>query len=408
MNAPAPVGVGDRLRAAVPHVLRSARPSLVTAPTPLQPLHRLRAALGDHGPRLWIKRDDLTGLALGGNKARKLEYLVADARAAGADVLVTVGAAQSNHARQTAAAAAAVGLDAVLVLRVPPGADAAYRTSGNVLLDRIFGARLVLTDEKPDDPHPERAAAEDVIADLRAQGRRPYLIPSGGSTPVGALGYVEAFAEIAEAEPEFDAIVLATGSGGTQAGLLAGAALSAGSGLAGGAGPRSGTGLAGGAGQAAGSGQSAGSAPRIEGIAVSPDADELAADVARLAAQTLALLEGSDTPAAAGAPGVLSAPGALQPLGGASGAPANVRIDSHYVGPGYGTVTEGGIEAIGLFARTEGIVLDPVYTGKAAAALIDGIRRGRFDGDDDVLFLHTGGAPALFAHERTLTAAFGG
>lgn len=352
MNAPAPDGVGDRLLAAVPAALRSARPSLVTAPTPLQPLQRLRAALGDRGPRLWIKRDDLTGLALGGNKARKLEYLVADARASGADVLVTVGAAQSNHARQTAAAAAAVGLDAVLVLRVPPGADAAYRASGNVLLDRIFGARLVLVDETRDDPHPERAAADDVIAELRSQGRRPYLIPSGGSTPVGALGYVEAFAEIAGAEPSFDTIVLATGSGGTQAGLLAGAGLLT------------------------------GTAPRIEGIAVSPDADELAAEVAGLTAQTLSL------------------------LGGASGASADVRIDSRYVGPGYGVVTDGGIEAIGLFARTEGIVLDPVYTGKAAAALIDGIRSGRFDGDGDVLFLHTGGAPALFAHEQTLTAAF--
>ncbi|WP_082405914.1 D-cysteine desulfhydrase family protein [Microbacterium sp. No. 7] len=339
-------GIRDLLRSVAPR----GGPSLVVAPTPLQPLHRLRTELGDRGPRLWIKRDDLTGLALGGNKARKLRYLVADARAAGADTLVTVGAAQSNHARQTAAAAAAAGLDAVLVLRVPPGASAAYRASGNVLLDRLFGARLVLVDETPDDPHPERAAADAVVAELTARGRRPYLIPSGGSTAVGALGYVEAFAEIAEAEPAFDAIVLATGSGGTQAGLLAGAALADG-------------------------------AARIEAVAVSPDADELGADVERLAVETLALLGAQTTPPA-------------------------VRIDAGFVGPGYGVVTDAGIEAIGLFARTEGIVLDPVYTGKAAAALIDGIRSGRFDADDDVLFLHTGGAPALFAHEPTLTAAF--
>lgn len=363
---------GDAVRAAVPPALRAARPSLVTAPTPLQPLDRLRAALGGRGPRLWVKRDDLTGLAFGGNKARKLEYLLADARAGGADVLVTVGAAQSNHARQTAAAAAAEGLDAVLVLRVPPGSDATHLASGNVLLDRVLDARLVFVDETPDDPHPERAAAERVVAELRAEGRRPYLIPSGGSTPVGALGYVEAFAEIVDAGVPFDRVVLATGSGGTQAGLLAGAAVAGAAGTA---------------------------VPRIEGIAVSPGAEKLTAEVALLTAQTLGLLGASATGAETTAAGRTTAPGVADP---------DVTVDPAHVGPGYGVLTDDGIEAIGLFARTEGILLDPVYTGKAAAALVHGIRSGRLDDDADVLFLHTGGAPALFAHERALTAAFGG
>lgn len=337
--------------------LRAGRFRLVQAPTPLQPLDRLRAALGGEGPRLWIKRDDLTGLALGGNKARKLEYLLAEATDAGADVVVTVGAAQSNHARQTAAAAATAGLDAVLVLRIPRGSTAESVRSGNVLLDRVFGARLVLVEETEHDPHPERAAAEAVVAALRAEGRRPFLIPSGGSTPVGALGYVDAFAEIAAAPVRFDAIVVASGSGGTQAGLLAGRAL-----LSNDPGePR----------------------PRIDGVAVSPGAAEFAREVHALADATLALL-------------------------GASGVAAtDVRVDADHVGPAYGIPTPGAIEAIGLFARTEGILLDPVYTGKAAAALIDGIRR-RHSEDRDVLFLHTGGAPALFAHEPVLTAAFGG
>ena len=337
----------DRLRA-----LRAGRVPLVTAPTPLQPLDRLRDALGGRGPRLWIKRDDLTGLALGGNKARKLEYLLADAREQDADVLVTVGAAQSNHARQTAAAAASVGLDSVLVLRLPVGASGLYRASGNVLLDRLFGARLVLVDETAGDPHPERAAAEAVVAELRAAGRRPYLIPSGGSTSVGALGYVDAYAEIAAADVRFGSVVLATGSGGTQAGLLVGQAL-LGDAVA-----------------------------RIEAIAVSPGAEEFAGEVDALTAETLALF---------GRGGA----------GRAGAAPAHV--DGGFVGPGYGVVTDEGIEAIRLFAQTEGILLDPVYTGKAAAALISGIRSGRFEDDRDILFLHTGGAPALFAHEPALT-----
>ncbi|GAA4773017.1 D-cysteine desulfhydrase family protein [Microbacterium gilvum] len=330
--------------------LRTLREDLVTAPTPLQPLDRLRAELGG-GPRLWVKRDDLTGLALGGNKARKLEYLLADARAQRADVLVTVGAAQSNHARQTAAAAAKAGLEAVLVLRVPPGSTPEYTGSGNVLLDRILGAQVVLVEETSDDPHPERAAADAVVAQLRADGLRPYLIPSGGSTPVGALGYLESYAEIAASEQRFTEIVVATGSAGTQAGLVAAQALLGGD-------------------------------ARIHGVAVSPDVAELAEAVDTISAGTLAFF--------------------------GRGPADDAWVDGAHVGAAYGALTEGGVEAIRLFARTEGILLDPVYTGKAAAALIAGVRSGAYGEDDDVLFVHTGGSPALFAHAPALGEAFAG
>jgi D-cysteine desulfhydrase family pyridoxal phosphate-dependent enzyme len=331
--------------------LRARRERLVAGPTPLQPLDRLRARLGG-GPRLWIKRDDLTGLALGGNKTRKLEYLLADARAHGADVLVTVGAAQSNHARQTAAAAAAAGFDSVLVLRVPEGAPAEYRSSGNVLLDRILGARIVLVGESAGDPHPERAAADTVVAELRAEGRTPYLIPSGGSTRIGALGYLEAYAEITRTGTEFDEIVVATGSAGTQAGLLAGREL---------------------LGHAEDT--------RIHGVAVSPDADALADAVTAIADETLALF--------------------------GRGPIAHAHVDGAHVGAGYGALTHDGLEAIDLFATCEGLLLDPVYTAKAAAALLLRVRDGVYPDDADVLFVHTGGAPALFAHAPALGNIFG-
>lgn len=342
--------------------LRSARTPLVFGPTPLHPLDRLRRHLGPLTPRLWIKRDDQTGLALGGNKARKLEYLLAQARTEDADVLVTVGAAQSNHARQTAAAAALAGVESVLVLRVPPDSSESYRETGNVLLDRVLGARVVLVEQTAAEPHPERAAAEEIVARLRAEGRRPFLIPSGGSTAVGALGYVEAFAEIAASGVDLDAIVLATGSGGTQAGLLAGRALRERSIRA--------------------HGDTAHGRVAIHGVAVAPDADALASTVGTLTAETLGLL-------------------------GLPAEPAEVHLDDGFVGAGYGAITEEGLEAISLFARVEGILLDPVYTAKAAAALLHGIRSRSFSADADVLFLHTGGAPALFAHAGALNAALG-
>ncbi|WP_080796279.1 D-cysteine desulfhydrase family protein [Corynebacterium pacaense] len=330
--------------------IRARRERLVDAPTPLQRLDRLRKSLGG-GPELWIKRDDLTGLALGGNKARKLEYLLAQARAEDADTLVTVGAAQSNHARQTAAAAAAAGLEAVLVLRVAQGASENYRTSGNILLDRIFGARIVFAEETPQDPHPERALAEEIIAVLKAQGRRPFFIPSGGSTEIGALGYIEAYAEIASAGVEFEEIVLASGSGGTQAGLIAGRQLLAGAGL-----------------------------PAIHGVGVGPGVAEFRDEVETLSRRTLALFgrELDESPI----------------------------VDDAHTGSAYGVPTEAGLEAIRLFAQTEGILLDPVYTAKAAAALIFGIRAGRYREDARVLFLHTGGAPALFAYAGELPAGW--
>ncbi|WP_053386192.1 pyridoxal-phosphate dependent enzyme [Leucobacter japonicus] len=352
---------------ALPHLRRHREP-LVFGPTPVHRLDRLRDALGG-GPRLWIKRDDQTGLALGGNKARKLEYLIAEARAAGADTLVTVGAVQSNHARQTAAAAARAGLDALLVLRVPAGISVGRRRSGNVLLNELLGAAVEYVDETPEDPHPERAAAEAALERLRAAGRTPFFIPSGGSTPTGALGYVESFAEIAALAMRgltFDEIVVASGSGGTQAGLLAGRELF----------PEAGR-------------------PRVHGVAVSPGAPELAAGVEAHRDEVLARFGAGAGAAVAG-----SAPANVEE---ASADPAILSHDQ--VGDAYGALTPAAIEAIELFARTEGVLLDPVYTAKAAAALIAGVRAGAYAADADVLFLHTGGAPGLFAYAEDLPRA---
>ncbi|WP_053353667.1 pyridoxal-phosphate dependent enzyme [Leucobacter musarum] len=352
---------------ALPHLRRHREP-LVFGPTPVHRLDRLREALGG-GPRLWIKRDDQTGLALGGNKARKLEYLVAEARAAGADTLVTVGAVQSNHARQTAAAAARAGLDALLVLRVPAGISVGRRRSGNVLLNELLGAAVEYVDETPEDPHPERAAAAAALERLRAAGRTPFFIPSGGSTSTGALGYVESFAEIAALAGRgltFHEIVVASGSGGTQAGLLAGRELF----------PEAGR-------------------PRVHGVAVSPGAPELAAGVEAHRDEVLARFGAGAGAAVAGS----TAASVEVP----STDPAILSPDQ--VGDAYGALTPAAIEAIELFARTEGVLLDPVYTAKAAAALVAGVRAGAHPGDADVLFLHTGGAPGLFAYAEDLPRA---
>lgn len=338
--------------------LHARRVRFVPGITPLQPLDRLREQVAPAGPRLWIKRDDLTGLALGGNKTRKLEYLVADALAQDADVLVTVGAAQSNHARQTAAAAAAAGLDSVLVLRVPPGSSRDYLGSGNLLLDRILGARVELVPE--DGPESPADAYQRVLAELRESGRRPYGIPSGGSTPIGALGYLGSFAEAIAglgrpgAPGKLDAIVVASGSAGTQAGLVAGATLLD---------------------------QPVG----VLGVAVSPDVEALQDHVASLALETVRLFRDDVA------------------------VPADrVRVDGRFVGEGYGIPADDTIEAIRLFAQTEGILLDPVYTGKAAAGLVSLLRDGSYGPEQDVLFVHTGGAPALFAHAERLGREFAG
>ncbi len=299
-------------------------------------LPRLTALL--RGPQLWVKRDDQTGLATGGNKARKLEFLVAEALAQGADTLVTCGAAQSNHARQTAAAAARFGLACTLVLRGRPPAQA----QGNLLLDGLLGAEIVWAEDAPLMEH-----LEEVAESLRAQGRRPYVVPYGGSNPVGACGYVAAMEELiaqaAQAGVSFDHIVLASSSGGTQAGLMVAA-------------------------------RALGYRGRILGISVDLPAGPLRQRMAELATQTADHLG--------------------LPL---SFAPEDFAVEDGYRGGGYGVIGDLEREAIRLLARTEGLLLDPVYTGRAFGGLIDLVRRGAFSPQERVLFWHTGGIAGLFA-----------
>jgi D-cysteine desulfhydrase family pyridoxal phosphate-dependent enzyme len=326
------------------------RVSLATLPTPIVEAPRLRAALGgsDHCPLLLIKRDDLTGLALGGNKARKLEFLMADALAMGADVVVSSGATQSNHARMTAAAARAVGLDCVLVLSArrpdPP-------LQGNLLLDRLFGATVHFIQANPD---PRYAVAADeiervneVVADLTRRGRRPYVIPIGGSSPIGAVGYVDGTRELAEQLAagglRVDHLYYASGSRGTQAGIELGARMFA-------------------------------VGYRPHGIAVSAGEDEKQRRAARVVNDAAALLGVS-----------------------VRVDPSDLITDQRFIGEGYGIPTVECLEAIRLLARTEAILLDPCYTGKAMAGLIHDVRTGAIPPDETVVFLHTGGAPALFA-----------
>lgn len=330
---------------------RQPRIRLATLPTPLHDAARLRAALGgpDRCPRILIKRDDLTGLAFGGNKARKLEFLVADALRQRATVLVTTGAVQSNHARMTAAAARAAGLDSVLVLTAREDAPA---LQGNLLIDRILGATIHYIPPSPDPAlavGPDEAAkVEEVLADLRARGEVPYDIPVGGSSPVGALGYVsgtlELVSQLASSGEAPTRLYYASGSRGTQAGLTLGAKMF--------------------------------SAPyRLYGIAVSGGEPEKKERALRLAREAAALLRAETRVE-----------------------PDDLRTDQGYIGEGYGISTPGCLEAIRLLARREGIVLDPVYSGKAMAALIDHVRQGAIDPAETVVFLHTGGTPALFAH----------
>ena len=320
-----------------------ARFHLAHLPTPLEPLERFSSTLG--GPRLWIKRDDQTGLATGGNKTRKLELLVADALAQGAGVVLTVGAAQSNHCRQTAAAAARAGLDCLLALRgeAPPQSQ----WTGNLLLDHLLGARIRWAGKE--DP---LAALEAAARGERAAGRTPYVIPYGGSNAVGAAAYAAAFAELwdqmAAQGLHFDRVVFASSSGGTQAGLVVGA-------------------------------MACGYTGQVLGISVDKTGGHLRQTVIALLAPTserLGLDLNFDS--------------------------ADVFIDDRHVGGGYGILTAAEREAIRTLARTEGILLDPVYTGKAMAGLIDLIRRGEIGADETVLFWHTGGMPALFAYAHDL------
>ena len=324
------------------------RVDLCHQPTPLEEMPRLSAALD--GPKFWIKRDDCTGLATGGNKTRKLEFLLADALQQGADMLVTQGAVQSNHVRQTAAAACKFGLDchALLERRVPDRA-ADYETTGNVLFDHIFGTTIEFRPPGLD----MNAEARAVTEKFAANGRKPYLIPGGGSNEIGALGYVSCAYEMLA---QFDAqgldvgwIVLASGSAGTHAGLLAGL-------------------------------HAAGSDIPVMGISVRQPRERQIAAVHKLAAATAAQL--TDTP--------LSLEKTL--------------IDDGYVGAGYGLPTEGTIAAINLIARKEGVLLDPVYSAKGLAGMIGLTEQKFFDSQKDVVFLHTGGAAALFAYGNQLAS----
>lgn len=313
-------------------------------PTPLERLDRLSAALG--GPEIWIKRDDCTGLSTGGNKTRKLEFLMAEAQAAGADMVVTMGAVQTNHGRQTAAFAARLGLGCHLVLTNPNGSnDANYLRNGNLLLDRLHGAT---TEIAPADMHPN-AALEAAAERFRAEGKTVYVAPVGGSTATGALGYancaMELLTQVNDLGLTVDRLIHATGSGGTQAGLVAGfRAMSA-------------------------------DLP-VLGVSVSTPRDAQIEKVRTLTDATVALL------------------GAVGSIRG-----DDIAVDDGYIGKAYGIPSEGGLEAIRLFAELEGVLLDPVYTGKAAAGMIDHIRKGRFTAGERIVFLHTGGSSALFAYD---------
>jgi L-cysteate sulfo-lyase len=313
------------------------RVPLATLPTPVQSLPRLSAALG--GPQLWIKRDDLTGLAFGGNKTRKLELLLAEAESHGARMLITTGAVQSNHCRQTAAAAARRGLACALVLR---GSRPASLTA-NTLLDRLLGAELVFCNGRPPDE-----VAQRTFQDAWEAGRRPYNIPYGGSNALGASAYAAAMQELAGQQLDFDRIVLATSSGGTQAGMLAGAL-------------------------------QLGFKGHITGISVDEPAEILQPRVAHLATEVLGLL-GSDQ--------------RIQP--------EQVEVEAGFIGEGYGVMSDLEKNAIQLFAQQEGVVLDPVYTGRAAGGMLSMIKQGGIGSAEKVLFWHTGGTPALFAYSQAL------
>ncbi|NPA92921.1 MAG: D-cysteine desulfhydrase family protein [Chloroflexi bacterium] len=316
---------------------RLPRFALAHLPTPIEPLPRLSEALGI---RLLIKRDDQTGLAFGGNKTRKLELLLADALAQGADTVLTTGAAQSNHCRQTAAAAAKAGLACRLVLMEPK------RASGNLLLDALLGADIVWTTRERRDADLQRAFKETA-----SQGHKPYLIPYGGSNPLGAAAYAYALEELLTQGQPPETIVFATSSGGTQAGLVAGARI-------------------------------LGFRGRIVGISVDEPADILRPRVAELASQTSALL---------GEPSIFHE--------------NDILVEDAYAAPGYGVLTAAETDAILRFARTEGLLLDPVYTGRAAAGLLDLAQQGFFHEGETVLFWHTGGTPGLFAHDYAVPLA---
>ena len=303
-------------------------------PTPIETLPRISEVLG--GPHLLVKRDDQTGLAFGGNKTRKLEFLVAEAQAAGADTLISAGALQSNHCRQTAAAAAKFGFECFLVLvGEPPD-----RVSANLLLDQLFGAKIIWAKKNYRD-----AILTDTFEKVLAKGHKPYLVPYGGSNSTGALGYAFAMEEFVGQAVKSDWVIFASSSGGTQAGLVLGAHLFHFPG-------------------------------RLLGISVDEPQEVLQERVATLASETSERL----------GPRI-------------EFATHQVLVNADYAAPGYGILTNAERESIQLFAKYEGLLLDPVYTGRAAAGLIDLIRKGFFKKEETVLFWHTGGQPALFAEK---------
>jgi len=332
------------------HLARFPRHFLAHLPTPLERLDRLSAELG--GPEIWIKRDDCTGLSTGGNKTRKLEFLMAEAEAQGADMVMTQGATQSNHARQTAAFAAKLGMDCHILLEDRTGSnDANYNHNGNVLLDHLHGA----TTEKRSGGGDMNAEMEAVAERLRGEGRKVYTIPGGGSNATGALGYVncafELLSQVNGTGLRIDHLVHATGSAGTQAGLI--------------------TGL-----------QAMNAQIPLLGIGVRAPKAKQEENVYNLACTTAEKL---------GCAGVVKR--------------EDVVANTDYVGQGYGIPTESGLEAIRMFAELEAILLDPVYSAKGAAGLIDLIRKGHFKKGERVVFLHTGGAAALFGYDQAFDFA---
>ena len=320
------------------NLTRFPRLEFIGAPTPLEYLPRFSDYLGRE---IFIKRDDVTPLAMGGNKVRKLEFLAADALREGADTLVTAGAIQSNHVRQTAAVAAKLGLHCVALLENPIGTQAEnYLSNGNRLLLDLFNVQVEMC-AALDDPD---AQLQELATRIEAQGFRPYVIPVGGSNVLGALGYVESALEIAqqcEGAVNLSSVVVASGSAGTHAGLAVG----------------------------------------LEHLL--PETELIGVTVSRsVAAQK---------------PKVVALQQAVARELELSAA-AEITLWDEYFAPGYGTPNEEGMEAVKLLARLEGILLDPVYTGKAMAGLIDGISQKRFKDQGPILFIHTGGAPALFAY----------
>ena len=330
------------------HFSRFPRINFAHLPTALEPMDRLSKELG--GPRIWIKRDDCTGMSTGGNKTRKLEFLMAEAQEQGADLVITQGATQSNHARQTAACAAKLGMDCHILLEDRTGSnDPNYNMNGNVFLDFLHGATA---EKRPGTGLDMNAEMEEVAERFRAEGRKVYTIPGGGSNATGALGYANAAMELVTQANnmglKIDRIVHATGSAGTQAGLIVGLkAINA-------------------------------NIPLL-GIGVRAPKPKQEENVFNLAVKTAEKL---------GCPGVVSR--------------EDVEANTDYVGEGYGIPTPECLAAIEMFARLEGILLDPVYSGKGAAGLIDLIKKGAFAGDENIVFLHTGGGVALFGY----TAAF--